>query len=94
MKIITANRLTDGVVVYLGSGDAWTERLDAAARFDDGDIDGVLAAMSARAREFADIYAITVEEDGRPAAREALRETIRQNGPTIRADLGRQAEAR
>jgi Protein of unknown function (DUF2849) len=35
-NIITANRLTDGVVVYLASDGEWTERI-ANARVADGD---------------------------------------------------------
>jgi hypothetical protein len=35
-NVITANRLTDGVVVYLASDGEWTERI-ANARVADGD---------------------------------------------------------
>ena len=31
-SVITANRLTDGVVVYLAPGGAWTEDIEEASR--------------------------------------------------------------
>ena len=33
-SVVTANRLTDGIVVYLASGGAWTEDIANAARAD------------------------------------------------------------
>lgn len=93
MKAVTGNRLDDGVVVYLGDDDRWTSDLSAAARFEDGDAKDVLAAAQKRVKEIADAYLIDVDEAGAPAGRETLRETIRKSGPTVRLDLGYQAEA-
>ncbi len=92
MKIVTANRLEDGAVVYLGDDDRWTESLADAAQFDDQDAENVLAAAESRVEEIAGAYLAPVDEDGAVSARERLRETIRSAGPTVRLDLGRQSE--
>ena len=34
-SVVTANRLTDGVVVYLAADDQWTEQIDNARVADD-----------------------------------------------------------
>ncbi len=92
MKAITGNRLSDGAVVYLGDNDLWTEQKSEAARFDDGDVAPVLHAAQLRVREITDAYIIDVSADGAPAGRAIIRETIRGAGPTVRGDLGLQAE--
>jgi len=90
MKAVTGNRLDDGRVVYLAPNDTWTERLICAAQFSDEDAADVLAAAKTRVTEIADAYLIEV--DGKAAAgREALRETIRSAGPTVRRDLCKEA---
>ena len=93
MKAVTGNRLDDGAVVYLGDDDRWTTDLTAAARFESDDAKSVLAAAQARVTEITDAYLIEVDEAGAPAGRETLRETIRKSGPSVRLDLGYQAEA-
>ncbi len=93
MKAVTANRLDDGAVVYLGDDDSWTPTLAAAARFENDEAKSVLAAALSRVKEISDAYLIDVDENGAPAGRETLRETIRKSGPTVRTDLGYQASA-
>lgn len=92
MKAITANRLSDGAVVYLGVNGALVERFDQAALFDDAAAKAALADIFEKATLIATAYLIDAEPSG-PVGREALRETIRKNGPTVRRDLGKQAEA-
>lgn len=91
MKAITANRLTDGVVVYLDVDNGWTEQITDAARFDDDVAEARLHDASARTGEFADIYLIEIDAQGNPDGRAKIRETIRMTGPTVRRDLGKQA---
>ncbi len=93
MKAVTGNRLDDGAVVYLSDDDRWTSDLAASARFEDADAKDVLAAAQTRVKEITDAYLIEVDDAGAPAGRETLRETIRKSGPTVRLDLGYQAEA-
>ncbi|MEM6413632.1 MAG: DUF2849 domain-containing protein [Pseudomonadota bacterium] len=91
MKAVTANLLTNGRVVYLGADGQWVERLADAMLFEGEGADTALAEASKRSREIADIYLIEVGEHGNAAGREAIRETIRNAGPTVRTDLGKQA---
>jgi len=92
MKVITGNRLTDGAVIYLDDNDQWTVRLDEAAQFENEDSVAVLEAVQSRTKELADVYLIEIGNAGAPTGRQALREEIRMSGPTIRSDLGYQAE--
>lgn len=91
MKAVTGNRLSDGRVVYLAPDDQWTERLSEAQLFADDDAAPVLAAAQSRVTEIASAYLIDAEAQG-AAGQKALRETIRATGPTVRSDLGKQAE--
>lgn len=95
MKVITANRLTDGIVVFLGVSHRWVEEIDAIAPFDDAAaVDAALtvAAKAVEAREVVDPYAIDVRAEDGGLMPVKLREAIRAKGPTVRLDLGKQAE--
>lgn len=91
-KILTANRLTDGLVLYFGSG-GWTQDITAAERAENDRQAAVLedkGKMAAAANEVADPYLIDMDDDGPDRWREA----IRAAGPTVRTDLGYQADVR
>lgn len=92
MKAVTANRLIDGAVVWLARDGALTPRFEGAALYTDEEAAAALASVAAQTTIVAGAYLIEADERG-PAGREALRETIRRNGPTVRRDLGKQAEA-
>jgi sulfite reductase (NADPH) hemoprotein beta-component len=87
-SIVTANRLTDGVVVWLDPAQEWTERLDAAAVLGDDILQIVLEQVRNRDRDIAvDIRDIPVDViEGRPAPK-ARRERLRAAGPSVRDDL-------
>ena len=93
MKAITANRLSDGAVLYVGEDGALVERFEHATLFDAASADGALARVLAKETMVAAAYLIDADASG-PIGREALRETIRMSGPTVRRDLGKQAEKR
>lgn len=93
MKAVTANRLCDGAVVWLGHDGALVDRFEAAALFEGDAAEAALASVAAQATLIASAYLIDADASG-PIGREALREAIRRNGPTVRRDLGKQAEAR
>ncbi|MBI1364391.1 MAG: DUF2849 domain-containing protein [Alphaproteobacteria bacterium] len=93
MKAVTGNLLSNGRVVYLAADDHWTERLEDAMLLDDADAEPVLAAAKSRIREIANAYLIDAE-NGAATGQKALRETIRASGPSVRKDLGKQAEPR
>jgi hypothetical protein len=92
MKAVTANRLSDGAVVWLGEDDRLVERFEQAALHTDEAAAAALSRLAARTTVIASAYLIDADAAG-PRGREALRETIRRCGPTVRRDLGKQAEA-
>ncbi|GGY46734.1 DUF2849 domain-containing protein [Parvularcula lutaonensis] len=91
-KVITANDLFSGAVVYWKADGSWTEELDEAQILEGP------AALDALQRAVADEanavgpYLMDVEDDHAPAGRGRLRETIRKAGPTIHPQFGRQAQ--
>jgi hypothetical protein len=96
-QVISANRLTDGLVVYLTSAGGWSERI-AEARIVEDEEDGkaaLAAAAEAAARQLVvEPYAIDIDDSGGERRPTKFREFIRAHGPTVRRDLGKQAEAR
>lgn len=91
MKSITANRLADGAVVYWTDDASWSPRLAEAARFAREEADAALEKARRDIRHVAEPYLIDRAEDGGLAGRDALRETLRMRGPSVRPDLGYQA---
>ena len=92
-QVMTANRLLDGEVVFLGA-DGWVERIEEATV---ATADGQAMALEALGRqavavnEVVDAYLIEVaQEDGRLRPVK-LREYLRTVGPSVRTDLGKQA---
>jgi hypothetical protein len=93
--MITANRLSDGLVVFLDSRDGWTEDFHAGAVLTDAEQKSAAlaaSAASAAANEVVDPYWIDLEPRGGRYVPKALREAIRASGPTTRRDLGKQAQ--
>lgn len=91
-QVVTANRLDDGVVVYLDGKGGWTERLGQAAVYETPD--AVEAAVAEAKRSEADqvvveSYPIDVAREGEGLRPIRLREEIRAAGPTVRLDLAR-----
>jgi len=102
-QVVIANRLSDGVVVFLAAtpgsarGD-WRLRLDeATVAQDDARAEELLALGLASANdrhEVIDPYLIEVEQTSEGLRPTRYREVIRCLGPTVRLDLGKQAESR
>lgn len=85
-KAITANRLSDGLVVFLSEGRDWSLSIDDARLFEDGpELEEALAFGRAQqeARVIVDAYAIDMQVVGDRALPSRLRERIRALGPTI-----------
>ena len=93
-QAVTANRLTDGQVVYLTKAGAWSERIDECHIADGKELADALLQIAERAvaqRQVVDPYLFAlIEEDGqiRPHGQ---RETIRARGPSVRPDLSSHA---
>lgn len=86
LKILTANRLSDGTSVWLSASGAWVEDIDTAfvARHDEA-----VAAIEESGRialadnSVVDVNVIDVEEIGTHIRPTRLRERIRAQGPSI-----------
>jgi hypothetical protein len=93
-QVVSANRLDDGIVVFLGRGDIWVERIAEAEVFADK---AALAAGAARGDAavknnlVVDIAPVDVEITPRGPEPTHIRERIRAAGPTVRLDHGKQA---
>jgi hypothetical protein len=94
MKILTANRLTDGEAVWFSADQRWSETI-AGSEVANGAADEArleaIGQAACRDNKVVDVNLIDVQlVDGaiRPTR---LREQIRAAGPTNRNDLGKQA---
>ncbi len=94
-EMITANRLPDGLVVFLDAQAGWTEDFHRATVLEDAAAKAQALAQAAAAVDanlVVDPYPIELELRAGHLAPKALRERIRATGPTVRTDLGKQAE--
>ena len=97
MKLLAANRLIDGIAVWLGPDGNWAEDISEAeiARDKEGEARLQKLGQEAAAKNLVvDLELIDVEiVDGalRPLR---LRERIRAMGPSIHPELGKQATKR
>lgn len=98
-QAVLANRLADGRVVFAlrqGEQVSWVAMLGEASIAEDGEpADALLAAAEAECvarNEVMDAYLIEVVAEGDGYRPTKYREYIRAVGPTIREDLGKQAE--
>jgi len=85
-KVVTANRLIDGLVVFVADGPRWVTDIKDATVFEDGPkLDEAMAFGAAEVanRKIVDPYTIDiVVVDGGPVP-ERLRERIRAIGPSV-----------
>jgi hypothetical protein len=87
LQVVSANRLTDGVVVFLDDAGRWTRRLDRAALARDKS-EGAILLERARAEAFTvvDPFLVAVTEDDDCTIEPlSLREKIRASGLTFDA---------
>ncbi|MGZ3304599.1 MAG: DUF2849 domain-containing protein [Asticcacaulis sp.] len=86
MKLLTANRLSDGVVLWYAptftDAGGWVEDGALAARLEDDEAEALQKLWAARETVVVAPYLIPVTPDGKPVQREHVREYIRANGPT------------
>jgi len=90
-QVMTANRLSDGAVVYLTLSHTWSDRIaDAHPSAEAAEIAGfeATAAEAVRTRQVVGpyLFAVAVAADGGPAPL-GQRERIRAAGPTAGTDL-------
>lgn len=85
-KIVSANRLSDGIVVYRGDDGSWHEDLNAAHRFSDkAEAEAGLAAAREDVGQNLVVDPFLVEVEASPEGLRplSLRNAIRAAGPTI-----------
>lgn len=95
LQAVTANRLVDGLVVFLAAGERWAESVaDSEVARDQAAADALLvvAERAATQRVVVGPYLIEMAETPDGPEPTSLRERIRASGPTVRTDLGYQAE--
>ena len=96
MKILTANRLTDGEAVWFSADQHWSETIDGSDIANDAAGEARLEAVGRAAydnNEVVDVNLIDVQLANGVIRPARLREQIRAAGPTNRIDLGKQARS-
>lgn len=94
MKVLTANRLTDGEAVWYAADHSWSETIDGSEVAHDKAAEQRLEAVGKAAYDsniVVDVDLVDVELVGGGIVPVRLREKIRAAGPTNRPDLGKQA---
>ena len=94
LKIVTANRLREGDVVYLCAEGAWSEWISdsAVAKTPDEETQLIQIAERAVAEQLViGPYPMDVAHDDGQIRPLGQREIIRAKGPTIHPDFGKQA---
>ncbi|MDZ5648822.1 DUF2849 domain-containing protein [Nitrospirillum sp. BR 11828] len=87
-KVVTANRLQDGAVVWLTAAGDWSTRIaDAQVQADTAGVETALgiARASAARQEVVEPYAVDVVVEGDGPRPLKTREWIRAAGPSIDA---------
>ncbi len=83
-KMITANDLATGAVLYLGADDAWIGDVTRANEYaDDTEAEVGLAVGRRDAARNLIVDPFVSEKGGAGGRKMTLRESIRANGPTI-----------
>jgi hypothetical protein len=85
-SVITANRLADGTVVYVGRDGAWAERLSQAKIFAskaEAEAGLLVAQNDAKRNLVVEPVVVEVTQDASGLRAVTLREAIRALGPTI-----------
>ena len=92
MRVLTANRLNDGEVVFWKSGQ-WVERFADAQLFDDAEAaEGAEGQAKSQATVVVEPYLIDLMESEGLWAPVSYRERLRALGPTNHLHHGKQAE--
>lgn len=91
MKVLTANRLIDGEVVFWQAGQ-WVERFADADIFEDDGGEAAVAVAKGQPTVIVEPYLIDISQGPAGLAPVSYRERIRALGPTNEPTHGKQAE--
>ena len=86
-KVITANTLATGTVVFYGEGGTWVASIDDATAFENAAAAdaGLFEAKQDEAKAVVvDAFIVDRVPDGHGMTNMSLRDTIRAYGPTIK----------
>lgn len=92
-QVISANRLSDGIVVYLAADNSWSELISGSViALDETAANTMLetARQAVQDRVVVDPYLIDVAEVDGEVRPIKYREFIRATGPSVRPDLSKQ----
>lgn len=92
-QVLTANRLSDGAVVYWTAKGDWADVLGQAKIIDDPKAAESEGKRAQDARIVVGAYLMDVRVAGAEFEPVKMREVIRAAGPSVRLDLGKQAGA-
>ena len=93
-KVVTANDLLEGDVIYMSADGSWVRALEDAKLFDDeNEANDALAAAQVQAGSLVGAYLADAQKDanGNPCPVH-FREAFRATGPSNHTDHGKQAE--
>lgn len=93
VKVLTANRLAAGEVVYWNGSQGWMPELRQAQVLEDAEAESALKAAAGwvERNEVVAPYIFPVRLDKGKIVPTSARELIRARGPSVRPDLGKQA---
>jgi len=94
--VLTANRLTDGIVVFWNEKQKWVEQINEADIAADPEWTSYLEKVGevAEARNIiVEPYLVAVSQSEDAITPLHIREKFRTLGPSVRSDLGKQAAA-
>ena len=96
-QIVTANRLRDGIAVFLTRSGEWNEAIDDAVLALEPEAAAALeqrARLAEQACLVTGSYLVDAERRAGQVRAAHIRERMRALGPTVRTDLGKQAEGK
>ena len=84
-QMVTANRLSDGVVVYLTADGGWSTSVNEGHFVTDDEADALLKSADKSIDDctVVDAYLIAVEAAGTDVRPIRFREQVRAKGPTV-----------
>lgn len=91
MKAVTANRLSDGEVVFWNAG-RWVDRFAEAELFTDDATADQAVELAAQPTVVVEPYLIEIVEENQSFAPLSYRERLRALGPTNHPQHGKQAD--
>lgn len=93
-QVLTANRLSDGAVVYLDAAGGWSEQIAEARVADKAQAETLVADGERTAGEVVAPYLIDIEADSGVPRPSRFRERIRAFGPPVHPQFARATAAK